>query len=72
VLKDDGRHDEIADAVYEAGFDDSSFTMRRGNAAIWVRHRPGKFVSVVRHALDKAKHGGLSVTHVEADCDAFL
>jgi hypothetical protein len=72
VLKDDDLHDELADAVYEAGFDDSCFTMRGGNAAIWVRHRPGEFVQVVRHALDQARQGGLSVSHVEAECDAFL
>ncbi len=34
LLDADDLTDELADAVYEAGFDDSSFTMRGGKAAI--------------------------------------
>ncbi len=57
--------DELADAVYEAGFDDSSFMMRGGRAAIWIRHREGEFKQVVRQALEEAQRGGLTVSHVE-------
>jgi len=63
--------DELADAVFEAGFDDSSFTMRGGKAAIWIRHRPGEFKQVVRQALEDARRGGLRVSHVEMENEVF-
>jgi hypothetical protein len=63
--------DELADAVFEAGFDDSSFTMRGGQAAIWIRHRPGELRQVVRDALDQARKGGLRVMHVEMENAVF-
>jgi len=63
--------DELANAVYEAGFDDSSFTMRGGQAAIWIRHRPGELRQVVREALEQARRGGLRVLHVEMESEVF-
>ncbi|BBO31752.1 hypothetical protein [Lacipirellula parvula] len=63
--------DELADSVYEAGFDDSTLMMRSGKAAIWVRHRPGELKQVVREALRQANVGGLRVSHVEMESEVF-
>jgi hypothetical protein len=63
--------DELADAVYEAGFDDSSLIMRGGRAAIWIRRRGGDFNSVVREALRQANAGGVQVDHVGIDNEVF-
>ncbi len=71
ILKADELTDELADTVYEAGFDDSSFTMRSGKAAIWIRHREGEFKEVIRHALEEAQRGGLRVSHVEIENAVF-
>lgn len=71
ILVADDLTDELADSVYEAGFDDSSLTMRGGNAAIWIRHRPGELTQVVREALRQAKEGGLRVSHIEMESDVF-
>jgi len=71
ILDADDLTEELEDAVYEAGFDDSSLTMRGGRAAIWIRHRPGEFTQVVRTALEQAKNGGLRVLHVEMENAVF-
>jgi hypothetical protein len=71
ILKAGELTDELADAVYEAGFDDSGLIMRGGHAAIWIRHREGEFNSVVREALRQAIEGGLQVDHVGIDNDVF-
>jgi hypothetical protein len=63
--------ENLANSVYEAGFDDSSLIMRGGNAAIWIRHRPGELTEVVREALGQAIAGGVSVSYVAMDSDAF-
>ncbi len=71
ILDADDLTDELADTVYEAGFDDSSFTMRSGKAAIWIRHREGDLKQVVRCALEEARKGGLRVSHVEMENEVF-
>jgi hypothetical protein len=71
ILKAIELTDELADAVYEAGFDDSSLVMRRGGAAIWIRHRPGELIEVIRNALRQAKRGGLNVSHIEIESAVF-
>ncbi len=71
ILTGDELTDELADAVYEAGFDDSSLTMRGGKAAIWIRHRSGELKQVVREALKQARQGGLCVSHVEIENEVF-
>jgi len=71
VLKNEELTDELENAVYEAGFDDSSLTMRGGSAAIWIRHRPGDLTQVVRGALEEAKNGGLCISHVEMESAIF-
>jgi hypothetical protein len=71
ILKADELTDELADAVYEAGFDDSGLIMRSGHAAIWIRHRVGEFNTVVREALRQATAGGLQVDHVGIDNEVF-
>ena len=63
--------DELADAVFEAGFDDSSLTMRGGKATVWIRHRPGELTDLVREALAQAAAGGLNVSHVEIENEVF-
>jgi hypothetical protein len=62
---------ELSDKVYEAGFDDSSLTMRGGNAAIWIRHRRGELRQVVHDAIEQAKQGGLRVSHIEMESAVF-
>jgi hypothetical protein len=71
ILKASDLTDELADAVYEAGFDDSSLVMRPGGAAIWIRHRPGELATVIREALNQATHGGLEVSHIEIESAVF-
>jgi hypothetical protein len=71
ILKPRELSDELADAVYEAGFDDSSLIMRSDCAAIWIRHREGELTEVVRTALEQARNGGLAVDHVEIENEAF-
>jgi len=71
ILKSKELTDELADKVYEAGFDDSSLTMRGGHAAIWIRHRTGELRQVVHDALEQANHGGLAVAHVEMENAVF-
>jgi hypothetical protein len=71
ILKASDLTDELADAVYDAGFDDSSLVMRSGGAAIWIRHRPGELADVIREALNQAKQGGLKVAHIEIESAVF-
>jgi hypothetical protein len=71
ILDSDELTDELADRVYEAGFDDSSFTMRGGKAAIWICHRQGEFKQVIHDALAEARKGGLRVSHVEIESEVF-
>ena len=71
VLKDHELHEQLENAVFEAGFDDSSLTMRGGSAAIWICHRPGELTTLVREALAQARAGGLSVSHVEIENEVF-
>lgn len=71
ILNADDLSDQLADAVYEAGFDDSSFEMRSDHAAIWVTHRKGELTELVREALAQANQGGLDVLHVEIECQVL-
>jgi hypothetical protein len=71
VLKNRDLEDQLANAVFEAGFDDSELTMRGGRAAIWVCHREGDLTSLVRAALRQASDGGLDVDHVEIENEIF-
>jgi len=58
-------------AVFKAGFDDSTLTMRRGHAAIWICHRQGELTALVRRALAQAQQAGLDVSHVEIESAVF-
>lgn len=71
VLKSRELSDKLADAVFEAGFDDSELTVRGEHAAIWICDREGEFKQVVRDALEQAKRGGLEVLHVEMENAVF-
>jgi len=71
VLNADELTEALENAVFEAGFDDSSLTMRGGQAAIWIRHRPGELTQVVRAALVDARAGELDVSHVEIENEVF-
>jgi hypothetical protein len=71
IVKSEELTDELADAVFEAGFDDSLLTMRGGKAAIWIRHRSGELTQVVREALEQARKGGVHVLHVEMESAVF-
>ena len=71
VLKDRDLSDQLADAVFEAGFDDCSLTMRSNHAAVWVRDRDGEFFYVVKDALTQARNGDLNVLHIEIEKETF-
>jgi hypothetical protein len=71
ILKDRDLSDQLADAVFEAGFDDSELTVRGEHAAIWVCHREGELTELVREALEQAQKGGLRVLHVEMESAVF-
>lgn len=71
VLKDQEPDDDLANAVFEAGFDDSTLTVRGSHAAIWITDREGELTVLVREALDQARSAGLHVLHVEMESDAF-
>lgn len=71
VLPDDDLSDQLADKVFEAGFDDSEFTMRGGHAAIWVCHRQGELGGLIKEALEQARQAGLEVLHVEMENEVF-
>jgi hypothetical protein len=71
ILRSNDLTQDIEDAVFEAGFDDSSLTMRSGKAAIWIRDRAGNLTDVVRDALAQAKNAGISVSHVEIENEVF-
>jgi hypothetical protein len=71
VLKNRDADDQLADAVFEAGFDDSMLTTRSDHAAIWVSHREGELTALVKSALEQARAGGLKVDHVEIENEVF-
>ena len=71
VLKNRDLDDRLADAVFEAGFDDSELTARGDHAAIWICHREGELTTLVRQALAQARSGGLQVSHVEIENEVF-
>jgi hypothetical protein len=71
ILHDDDLSDELANTVFEAGFDDSSLEMRHNRAAILVNDREGELVQVVRDALGQARQGDLRVSHVEMGCEVL-
>jgi hypothetical protein len=71
ILKDHDLSDELADAVFEAGFDDSELTVRGDHAAIWVCHREGELAPLVKEALEQAQQAGLRVLHVEMENAVF-
>ena len=64
-------NEELENAVFEAGFDDSLLTMRGGHAAIWITDRHGELTDLVRKALAQAQSGGLEISHVEIENEVF-
>lgn len=71
ILKEEDLTDRLSDQVYEAGFDDSSLTMRSGHGAIWICHREGELRQLIKEALQQARRGGLDVLHVEIENEVF-
>jgi hypothetical protein len=71
VLRNRDADEKLADAVFEAGFDDSELTVRGDRAAIWICHRQGELTHLVREALAQASAGGLDVLHVEIENEVF-
>jgi hypothetical protein len=71
VLKNRELEEQLENAVFEAGFDDSELTVRNDHAAIWICHREGELTSLVREALAEARAGGLNVSHVEIENEVF-
>jgi hypothetical protein len=71
ILKDRDLNQDLENAVFEAGFDDSELTVRGEHAAIWVCHRAGELTDLVREALEQARDAGLRVLHVEMENAVF-
>jgi hypothetical protein len=71
ILKERDADDDLANVVFEAGFDDSELTVRGNHVAIWICHRQGELTELVREALDQARSAGLQVLHVEIENEAF-
>lgn len=71
ILKERDADDALANAVFEAGFNDSELTVRGEHVAIWVCDREGELTQLVREALQQAKAGGLQVLHVELESEVF-
>jgi len=71
VLKNRDLDDELADVVFEAGFDDSELTVRGDRAAIWICHRERELTCLVRQALAQAREDGLQVSHSEIESEVF-
>jgi hypothetical protein len=71
VLRNRELEDQLENAVFEAGFDDSELTMRNDHAAIWICHREGELTALVREALAQARDGGIDVHHVEIENEVF-
>jgi len=71
MLNSDELTEQLENAVFAAGFDDSELTMRHGKAAVWVCHRQGEFTELVREALTQATQGGLPVSHIEIANEVF-
>jgi hypothetical protein len=71
VLKNRELEENLENAVFEAGFDDSELTVRNDRAAIWICHREGELTQLVREALSQARAGGVEVHHVEIEKEVF-
>ena len=72
ILDSHELNEALETAVFEAGFDDALLTMRGGRVAIWICHRRGELTELVREALGQAQKGGLNVSHVEIENEAFV
>jgi len=71
VLRNRELEEQLENAVFEAGFDDSELTVRNDRAAIWICHREGELTDLVREALAQARAGGIEVHHVEIENEVF-
>ena len=71
ILDSHELNEAVETALFEAGFDDALLTMRGGKAAVWICHRKGDLTELVRQALGQARKGGLDVSHVEIESEAF-
>jgi hypothetical protein len=71
VLEVPDLSEELENAVFEAGFDDSELTIRGDRAAIWICHRQGELTDLVREALAQAQAAGIDVHHVEIENEVF-
>lgn len=71
VLKNRELDEQLENAVFEAGFDDSELTVRDDRAAIWICHRQGELTDLVRKALAQARSAGIDVLHVEIENEVF-
>ncbi len=72
IVLDEPFSDELADRVFEAGFDDSALTtVAGGSATIEVNTRQGELNALIEEAIRQAESAGLSVRHVLMPRDAF-
>ena len=71
VLEDHDLHEQLQNAVFAAGFDDSELTIRGDHAAIWICHRQGELTNLVRQALAQARAARIEVSHVEIESAVF-
>ena len=67
LVLDDPFSDELADRVFEAGFDDSSLTTgSSGSATIEIAHRRGALEDLIAEAIRQAESAGLTVARRNA------
>jgi hypothetical protein len=71
VLNNHELDEQLENAVFGAGFDDSELTIRGDRAAIWICHREGELTDLVRQALAQARVAKLDVSHVEIESCVF-
>jgi hypothetical protein len=64
--------DDLADRVYEAGFDDCALTTgASGAATIEIAYRWGSLAELIAAAIRQAENAGLTVARVEIPRTAF-
>ena len=64
---------EVNDALFEAGFDDSLVGVADGNVFIDVNHRESEsFETTVQQAIDDVEKAGFNVLRVESDASNVI
>lgn len=71
IVLDETPNEELANRVYEAGFDDAIVTTAAGSPTIEIRHRQGELHELIREAISQSESAGLTVRQVVIPRAAF-